>query len=166
MLARCSCRPCITWWSAQTRRPRPGSRRSSCAPQRSMSMSSIVVRAGSGGDQWFLLLLLCAFPPPPPSFLSLFFPFSSFYSLLLLLLLLSGVPGHHLLSGRERNSSLTVYKTSFPVLLGMPADLLGAERSTSGVNFAARMVIMKSGVGWCVCTPRQPVFRKQVGSRL
>lgn len=34
-------------------------------------------------------------------------------------------------------------RTSLPELLGMPADLRGAESSTSGVNFA-RMVIMKA----------------------
>lgn len=38
---------------------------------------------------------------------------------------------------------LTVYRTSLPELLGLPADLRGAESSTSGVNFA-RMVIMKA----------------------
>lgn len=41
---------------------------------------------------------------------------------------------------------LTVCRTSLPVLLGLPGDLLGADRSTSGVNLAARMVIMKSCV--------------------
>lgn len=39
--------------------------------------------------------------------------------------------------------SLTVYKTSFPVLFGLPADLRGADRSTSGVNFAARIVMVE-----------------------
>lgn len=38
---------------------------------------------------------------------------------------------------------LTVYRTSLPELFGLPADLRGAESSTSGVNFA-RMVIMKA----------------------
>lgn len=38
---------------------------------------------------------------------------------------------------------LTVCRTSLPELLGLPADLRGAESSTSGVNFA-RMVIMKA----------------------
>lgn len=38
---------------------------------------------------------------------------------------------------------LTVYRTSLPELLGLPADLRGAESSTSGVNLA-RMVIMKT----------------------
>lgn len=36
-----------------------------------------------------------------------------------------------------------MYRTSLPELLGLPADLRGAESRTSGVNFA-RMVIMKA----------------------
>lgn len=47
------------------------------------------------------------------------------------------------LGGQQKCPPLTVYKTSFPVLFGFPTDLLGAERSTSGVNFAARMVMTK-----------------------
>lgn len=45
----------------------------------------------------------------------------------------------------ERFDRLTVYKTSFPELLGLPADLRGADSSTSGVNLAARMVIIRAG---------------------
>lgn len=38
----------------------------------------------------------------------------------------------------------TVYRTSSPVEFGMPDERRGAESSTSGVNLAARIVIMRS----------------------
>lgn len=56
---------------------------------------------------------------------------------------------------------LTVYKARFPDGSGLPADLLGADSITSGMNFAARMVIMRHAARLllqCVWSSTKAIF--------